>query len=372
MIRALTALAALSTLAACSEGPAERELSEADIDQLMIFHGSAPSLPEHDATVSLHFNYGQWGIGYPFCTGTLIFDRWILTAAHCTDGLTANDIYIKFGPDGTVINNGELYGVSRVITHNNYNAMTITNDIALIELSQASTYASPIMPLPDALGLTNTDIGDNVDLAGFGQQENNVAYLLEHISIPLDDVRNTQIEYDQGNGQGTGDGGACFGDSGGPAFFTRDGNVYVAGVTSYGDQNCTDFGVSTKVDAFETWIESNTGEAVEDLNGGGVVVNEITFEETGNLAATGDVIGFDYESLNAGTHTLELTGDAGTDFDLYLLVWNGTRWKANWSSTGPDSTESLSVYIPRGAEFKAGIKSYSGGGDFTLTVTHPE
>jgi V8-like Glu-specific endopeptidase len=368
-------LVSLAALSACGspEGDApDKELSERDVEQLMIYHGSPPSLPEHDATVSLHFNYGQFGIGFPFCTGTLIFDDWVLTAAHCVEGLTANDLYVKFGADGTVINAGELYGVSQVTAHSGYNAFTLSNDIALVQLSSASTYADPIMPLPASLELTSADIGSTIDLAGFGEQETGAAYELERIEVAIDDVRSDEVEYDQGNGVGTGDGGACFGDSGGPAFFTRDGNVYVAGVTSYGDQNCTDFGVSTKVDAFESWIENNTGRAVEDLSGGGAVVNEITFTETGTLAATGAVEGWEYVTLNAGDHTLTLSGDAGTDFDLYLLVWNGTRWKKKWSSTGPTSDESISVYVGRSGTFMAGVKSYSGSGDYELTVTHVE
>ena len=39
--------------------------------------------------------------------------------------------------------------------------------------------------------------------------------------------------------------------------------------TSYGDANCTDFGVSQKVDAYEAFIESTTGRSVEAVQGGG-------------------------------------------------------------------------------------------------------
>jgi MYXO-CTERM domain-containing protein len=50
-------------------------------------------------------------------------------------------------------------------------------------------------------------------------------------------------------------GGPCSGDSGGPAFVWRGSKEYTAGITSYGvTQNCTDFGCSTKVDEFESYI----------------------------------------------------------------------------------------------------------------------
>jgi hypothetical protein len=51
-------------------------------------------------------------------------------------------------------------------------------------------------------------------------------------------------------------GGPCSGDSGGPAFVVRNSTEYVAGVTSYGDQDCTLYGVSTTVSEYASWIET--------------------------------------------------------------------------------------------------------------------
>src|SRR5690606_35169171 len=58
----------------------------------------------------------------------------------------------------------------------------------------------------------------------------------------------TQISYTQY------DSGPCFGDSGGPAFVQRGGTWYLGGITSWGDAYCTQFGVSTRVDAYASWI----------------------------------------------------------------------------------------------------------------------
>ncbi|MBT8493591.1 MAG: trypsin-like serine protease, partial [Deltaproteobacteria bacterium] len=46
-----------------------------------IIGGVAPDQPHHDSVVSLHYG-GQSGI---FCSGTLIADDVVLTAAHCLD-----------------------------------------------------------------------------------------------------------------------------------------------------------------------------------------------------------------------------------------------------------------------------------------------
>jgi MYXO-CTERM domain-containing protein len=51
-------------------------------------------------------------------------------------------------------------------------------------------------------------------------------------------------------------GGPCSGDSGGPSYILRDGVEYVAGVTSYGDQECAQYGASTTADRFAGWIDA--------------------------------------------------------------------------------------------------------------------
>lgn len=368
-MRSLLALLPLAAVVACAEAPEGPKLTDAEIEQKMIFHGDTIDQPHHDATVSLHPLYGYYA-GAPFCTGTLIFDRWVLTAGHCADGFSGGDMVIKFGEDG--LGAGDIHLVTDVIVHPSYNPFTVANDIALLELFDAPTWADPVMPLPASIGLTSADEGDIVDLAGFGVQENGALFDLMHIEVAIDDVRNKEVEYDQGNGFGTGTGGACNGDSGGPAFFNRDGNIYVAGVTSYGDANCADFGVSTKVDAFESFIESNTGELVEDLGSTGGTTG-VTDVITDTIVNVGDMNLVTYTTLTAGIHDVELSGPATADFDLYFATQrpNGT-WRVRMSSTSASSEESLTMDVPVAGTFGVAVVSYSGTGDYTLTVTRPQ
>jgi hypothetical protein len=48
--------------------------------------------------------------------------------------------------------------------------------------------------------------------------------------------------------------GKCVGDSGGPSFATIDGQQWQVGVTSFGDQNCQQFGADTRTDAEEAFV----------------------------------------------------------------------------------------------------------------------
>lgn len=374
-MRQLLALSAPLLLAAC--GPVLLAPEQADKGQNFIFHGAPTNQAYHAATVSLHQESG-WGVTDPFCTGTLIFDRWVLTAAHCTDGLRASNVVVHFGEDGRRIDSSRLHDVRSITMHPSYDRWNIRNDIALLELTSAVTHTEPVMPLPASLGLTSSDRGATLDLAGFGFQEDGGYGELLHVEVDIAQVRTTEVEYDQGNGW-NGTGGACNGDSGGPAFFERGGEVYVAGVTSYGDLNCTDFGVSQKVDAFESFIESTTGESVEAVSGGSSNPNpnpnpgnggEVTESYAGSVAQ-GYLQPYVYRSRSGGVHDITMSGPPGADFDLYFLEKIDGEWTFLYEAASPSSSEALRVEMPSGGKFAIGVAAYSGSGSYAVEVTRP-
>jgi hypothetical protein len=76
-----------------------------------------------------------------FCSGTLIADTWVLTAAHCA----------ALNPTG-VIFNGTLYSVAQVVSHPGYNGIIENGfDIALLRLS------APVVGVTPAQIYTDTD-----------------------------------------------------------------------------------------------------------------------------------------------------------------------------------------------------------------------
>jgi hypothetical protein len=77
-----------------------------------------------------------------------------------------------------------------------------------------------------------------------------------------------------------------------------------------------------------------------------------------------------YQSTISGTHSGNLTGPSGTDFDLYLQKWNGSSWATVSSSLGSTSTESVS-YSGTAGYYRWRIYSYSGSGSYSLCTTRP-
>lgn len=250
----LGAIVALSNLAGCAQ---EAEVEGADLDALAIYGGDLPDAPEHDATVAITlFNNPKANI---FCSGTLIQDDVVITAAHCLDenGFSASN-YNEYEPGDIKVGFGNkkklmtFVEVSDVEIYSGYDRTDVgVGDLGLIRLSTASTVV-PVPNLPLSMWLDAPDIGGTVNFAGFG--ENNVGRPFAtklQIDGTIDNIYTDSFDYSQDAG------GPCSGDSGGPAFIDRSGTMYLAGVTSWGSGNCDgagSFGVSMAVDVYESWI----------------------------------------------------------------------------------------------------------------------
>lgn len=232
--------------------------------------------------------------GNQHCTGTLIGKRTVLTAAHCVDGFTASRMQFGIGPSLSSLES--VVAVKNLRRHPAYNAQSIANDIATVEL----TSDAPVEPMPVAQTLGQGDVGADFLFVGYGLSngiKGTGAGTKRAVWIEISELGDTQFAYSD-VGKNT-----CNGDSGGPAFVERNGELQIAGVTSFGDSNCTQYGVDTRVDAFLDFLglpadvpasaSSCEGETFTGRCDGDVVVwCENGAVKSGDCAPAGQTCGF--------------------------------------------------------------------------------
>jgi hypothetical protein len=221
--------------------------------------GSAPILGGTQASV------GQYPtvvavLNNGLCTGTLIDRQWVLTAAHCIhpqvlggtqEQITANTTVLL---DSTNVFQGGTaqIGAAETIPHPGFSLSGLgDDDIGLIRLQTAVTNREP-----SPINRINADApaGVHVTQVGFGVTDPDVQDSAGRLYVLADKASRSCQGFEGSNANllcfGQTDGtGKCEGDSGGPSFATIGGVQRVVGVTSFGDQNCAQFGADTRVDA---------------------------------------------------------------------------------------------------------------------------
>jgi secreted trypsin-like serine protease len=111
-----------------------------------------------------------------FCAGSLIYENYILTAAHCVYGLKAENFVVVLGlhylnESFTEKSISETIKVRRIILHENYNHKDPNYDIALIKLKikvKMSKYINTIC-LPESSLLADSILNENAIVAGWGR-----------------------------------------------------------------------------------------------------------------------------------------------------------------------------------------------------------
>ncbi|HEX5885304.1 MAG TPA: trypsin-like serine protease [Pyrinomonadaceae bacterium] len=209
---------------------------------------------------------------FPICSGTLITPNVFLTASHCTsfytqdlapEGLIAYvslDQSIPFGD--LTSSRTTLLPVAHVVTNPNFNvSQSDSGDIGVLILERSVRGVTPaVLPscgLLDQLVAQNglrTAVFTNV---GYGVQNRvvggGVPFFQDLNPIPrmfsFSSFNSLNVGYLRlSQNASTGNGGTCFGDSGGPNFLTVDGQQLIISITITGDTACRSTNVVYRLD----------------------------------------------------------------------------------------------------------------------------
>jgi len=209
---------------------------------------------------------------FPECSGTMITPNVFLTAGHCTQFFTQDlapqgfTAYVSLDasiPFGSLTSNAtELLAVANVVTNPNFNQrQSDPGDIGVLILQSSVQGVTPAsLPscglldqlsahngLKDAIftpvgyGVQNRVVGGGVP---FFQDVNPVPRMFAFSSFNA--LNKGYLRLSQN--PSTGNGGTCFGDSGGPAFLTVESEQILVAINITGDAVCRSTNVDYRLD----------------------------------------------------------------------------------------------------------------------------
>ncbi|KXJ82934.1 hypothetical protein RP20_CCG010588 [Aedes albopictus] len=206
-------------------------------------------------------------VPYTFqCGGTLLSERFVITAAHCINKDLA---VVRVGVVDLYDPDAEDIRIEKKIVHEDYSPETRYDDIALLRLERNVTISLHVRPA--CLGTDRTERIQRATVTGWGKtsQDSHLSDKLGKVSLDVPSDRKKCARMYRGIGQsplidrqicaGSLDGNqdACHGDSGGPLQVFEEGECryHVVGVVSYGKIcGSAEYGLYTRVSRYLGWI----------------------------------------------------------------------------------------------------------------------
>ncbi|XP_018359259.1 PREDICTED: trypsin-7-like [Trachymyrmex cornetzi] len=235
-------------------------IASASCLEYRIVDGTPTTITKHPYQASIHYKDEL------ICGGSIISERWILTAAHCVYGEKTLSVF-KVRVGSAYHNKGGILikDIASIICHEKYHPLTYDYDVALIKLSTPLTFGEHIKPILLTLPLMDIKTGTQAIVTGWGKTSANGANseVLQTVTISVTDQEKCRKVYARHRlvtsnmicaGDNKGEKDTCQGDSGGALVAY---NGLQIGIVSWGVQKCASVGfpgVYTRVPAIRQWV----------------------------------------------------------------------------------------------------------------------
>ncbi|XP_059083508.1 trypsin II-P29-like [Tigriopus californicus] len=227
-----------------------------------IVGGEVVNITDYPHQVSLRNVVFGWSL---FCGGSILNEQWIITAAHCVDGLLDIQYDVVAGQQNIHIPDEfeEVRFVAATFMHPDYIYTSKNHDIALVKLTEPLEYNERIRPI--ALDSELVPDGTICTTLGWGTTSEDSLLLssnLRKVDVPVVDDQTCGRVYPSEmvpeNMICAGEEGkdSCASDSGGPLLCPTSNGLGLVGLTSYGT-GCgrpNYPGVYTEVASYIEWV----------------------------------------------------------------------------------------------------------------------
>ncbi|XP_043192348.1 venom serine protease 34-like isoform X2 [Amphibalanus amphitrite] len=205
--------------------------------------GGTEVSPAHSFPWQVGLMNPKYGTGFVFCGGSVVNSRFVMTAAHCTDGLHPINITVAVGlheVGGTA--GARVIKVSGIRQHSEYNsAAAFDLDISLLELAEEIAFSDRVRPVCLPRG-GDLYAGVPAIVSGWGTLKSGGSQPDVLHSVTVRTVTNAECAAAYGASSITANmlcaaeygKDSCQGDSGGPLVSSAGGRATQIGVVSFG------------------------------------------------------------------------------------------------------------------------------------------